>query len=197
MTADQCFPSICPITRNRGSSSIFAGISRSIGSFQRLWASTKSMPCFARLVSLFSESNSNEVTVWKIYLNWHHLVSQFRFLLGNTAVDSEGPQIDRVIRLDPSLKPSRPARSRTCMGHLKFHLGLAGHCDVRPARRSTPRGHRPQPVKPDPICRRLMRASGDPTAYLSESCGATVGAPQGTHQSLIQAAKLPPRFFAQ
>jgi len=55
MTADQCLPLICPITRNRGSSSVFAGISSSIGSFQSLCATTKSIPCLAQLDALFAE----------------------------------------------------------------------------------------------------------------------------------------------
>ncbi|MGB0299996.1 MAG: hypothetical protein ACPGCM_01865, partial [Alteromonas oceani] len=50
-----------PITKDQqplGSSSVFAGISKSIGSFQSFWASTKSIPCLLKLKSLLVWSNS-------------------------------------------------------------------------------------------------------------------------------------------
>ncbi len=51
--ADQCWDPINPITIDRGSSSVLAGISRRFGSFQSCWASMKSMPCLARFRSLY------------------------------------------------------------------------------------------------------------------------------------------------
>ena len=60
-TAAQWCSLIFPITRKRGSSSVFAGPSSIRASFQSTWASSKSMPCLALFVALFAGSCSNSM----------------------------------------------------------------------------------------------------------------------------------------